>query len=181
MHVEGTLSAQPATQYRIEIFANSIGFAHSSGYGAGERYLGVVLVTTDASGNASFNANVTAAVAVGETVTATATDASGNTSEFGANHVIIGPTPILDLDADDSSGQTGADFIANYVEDGNPVNIADADAIAWDPDTSNLAYESKDELSRGKLTLVAFGGCPTTSDRGSKKPCTQQAAVTSAE
>ena len=138
VHVEATLSAQPATQYRIEIFANSIGFAHSSGYGAGERYLGVVLVTTDASGNASFNANVTAAVAVGETVTATATDASGNTSEFGANHVIIGPTPILDLDADDSSGQTGADFIANYVEDGNPVNIADADAIAWDPDTSNL-------------------------------------------
>jgi VCBS repeat-containing protein len=138
VHVEGTLNAQPATQYRIEIFASSIGFAHSSGYGAGERYLGFVMVTTDASGNASFDVNLPAAVAVGETITATATDAAGNTSEFGANHVIIGPTPILDLDADDSSGQTGADFIANYGEDGNPVNIADADAIAWDPDTSSL-------------------------------------------
>lgn len=138
VHVEGTLNAQPATQYRIEIFANSIGNAHASGYGAGERYLGFVLVTTNASGNAIFNTNLTASVAVGETVTATATDAAGNTSEFGVNHTIIGPTPILDLDADDSSGQTGADFVVSFVEDGNPVNIADTDAIAWDPDSPDL-------------------------------------------
>ena len=138
VHVEGTLNAEPSTQYRIEIFANGIGVEHASGYGAAERYLGFVLVTTDVSGNASFNTDLTAAVAIGETVTATATDAAGNTSEFGANHVIIGPTPILDLDADDSSGQTGADFIASFVEDGSPVKIADTDAIAWDPDTANL-------------------------------------------
>jgi VCBS repeat-containing protein len=138
VYVEGTLSAQPATQYRIEIFANSVGNTHASGYGAGERYLGFVVVTTNASGLANFSSNLSASVAVGETVTATATDAAENTSEFGANQAIIAPTPILDLDADDSSGQTGADFIANYVEDGNPVNIADTDAIAWDPDTSSL-------------------------------------------
>ena len=138
LHVEGTLNAEASTQYRIEIFANGVGVEHASGYGAAERYLGFVLVTTDVSGNASFSTDLAALVAIGETVTATATDAAGNTSEFGANHVIIGPTPILDLDADDSSGQTGADFIASFVEDGSPVKIADTDAIAWDPDTPNL-------------------------------------------
>jgi VCBS repeat-containing protein len=138
VYVEGTLNASALTQYRIEVFANSVGFAHASGYGAGQRYLGFVVVTTNGSGNANFAASLTASVAVGETVTATATDAAGNTSEFGVNQNIIGPTPILDLDADDSSGQSGADFIANFVEDGSPVNITDTDAIAWDPDTTSL-------------------------------------------
>ncbi|MFO1002597.1 MAG: hypothetical protein U0936_19890 [Planctomycetaceae bacterium] len=63
-------------------------------------------MTTDAAGNATFSTDITAAVAVGEYVSATATDASGNTSEFSANKIIVAPIPVLDLDADDSSGET---------------------------------------------------------------------------
>jgi hypothetical protein len=44
----------------------------------------------------------------------------------------VAPLPVIDLDADDSGGETGADFLASYVEDGSPVNVADADAIAFD-------------------------------------------------
>ncbi|RLS75286.1 MAG: DUF2341 domain-containing protein, partial [Planctomycetota bacterium] len=138
VRVEGTLQAEASTAYRIEIFVNSIGQEHSSGYGAGQRYLGFVTVTTDAAGSASFSTDITAAVLVGETVSATATDAAGNTSEFGANRAIVMPVPVIDLDADDSSGETGADFIASFVEDRSPVNVVDADAIAFDTDTSNL-------------------------------------------
>lgn len=138
VRVEGTLKAEASTVYRIEIFANAVGLEHSSGYGAGQRYLGFVTVTTDAAGSATFSSDITAAVLVGETVSATATDAAGNTSEFGANRVIVMPVPVIDLDSDDSSGETGADFIASFVEDGSPVNVVDADAIAFDTDTSNL-------------------------------------------
>lgn len=139
VRVEGTLKAEASTAYRIEIFANATGLEHASGYGAGQRYLGFVTVTTDATGSATFSTDILAAVVVGETVTATATDASGNTSEFGANRIIVAPLPVIDLDPDDSGGQTGADFIASYVEDGSPVNVAEADAIAFDTDTSSLS------------------------------------------
>ena len=138
VRVEGTLTAAASTQYRIEVFANAAGAEHSSGFGAGQRYLGFVTVTTDAAGNATFSTDITAAVSVGEYVSATATDASGNTSEFSANRIIVAPIPVIDLDADDSGGETGADFFASYVEDGSPVNVADADAIAFDTDTSSL-------------------------------------------
>ncbi len=138
VRVEGTLAAAASTQYRIEVFANAAAVVHSSGYGAGQRYLGFVTVTTDAAGNATFSTDITAAVAVGEYVSATATDVSGSTSEFSANRIIVAPIPVIDLDADDSGGETGADFIASYVEDGSPVKVADADAIAFDTDTSSL-------------------------------------------
>ncbi len=55
----------------------------SSGYGEGRTYIGTL--TADGSG-AFVGQLTTAALAVGNKVTATATDASGNTSEFSANY-----------------------------------------------------------------------------------------------
>ncbi len=46
--------------------------------------------------------------------------------------------PALDLDADNSSGQVGANFAAAFVEDGGPVAIADVDATLTDADDANL-------------------------------------------
>jgi len=46
--------------------------------------------------------------------------------------------PVLDLDADDSSGESGADFATAFIEDGGPVLIADADAALSDVDNSML-------------------------------------------
>ena len=76
--VSGTLNSTPSRQFRIELFASP------TSDGEGQRYLGSVLRTTDASGFASFTVAVTAAL--GEWVTATATDtpATGDTSEFSA-------------------------------------------------------------------------------------------------
>ena len=46
--------------------------------------------------------------------------------------------PVLDLDANDSSGATGSAYQASYTEKGDPVRLADADASITDADSSTL-------------------------------------------
>jgi len=78
--INGSFNSLASTAFRIEFFASTTG--DPTGFGEGERYLGFATVTTDGTGNASFGPTLPATVAVGEIVTATATDPSGNTSEF---------------------------------------------------------------------------------------------------
>jgi uncharacterized repeat protein (TIGR01451 family)/CSLREA domain-containing protein len=85
--ISGTLTSTTSTAFRIEFFANTS--ADPSGYGEGQRYLGVYTATTSAGGVVSFTTTLTATVATTETVSATATDPSGNTSEFST---VIAPT-----------------------------------------------------------------------------------------
>jgi Right handed beta helix region/SdrD B-like domain len=87
--VSGTLNSNAGGYYRIEFFGNSS--QHASGNGGGQTYLGFANVATDGSGNASFSTTLTATVAMGSYVTATAakSDASyatlTDTSEFSPN------------------------------------------------------------------------------------------------
>lgn len=78
-NVNGTLSSAPNTTYELEFYANQ--GCHASGSGEGSRSLGKTSATTDGSGNLSFSAQVGSSNA-NETITATATDPNGNTSEF---------------------------------------------------------------------------------------------------
>ncbi|HEX9377767.1 MAG TPA: hypothetical protein VGB19_16210 [Actinomycetota bacterium] len=80
--VKGFLSSTKATAFTIQLFASLA--CDGSGNGEGQRYLGSVQVTTDGTGRAAFSRQMSAAVAVGQAVTATATDPAGNTSEFSA-------------------------------------------------------------------------------------------------
>ena len=79
--IAGTLNSIANTTYRIEFFANNA--IDPSGHGEGQSYLGFTNVTTDGNGDASFNASVPQ-IGGNQSVTATATDSSGNTSEFSA-------------------------------------------------------------------------------------------------
>ena len=104
--ISGTLNSTASRTFRIEFFANSepAPGQDASGHGEGERYLGFVDVTTDGSGDASINAVLSATVAVGESVTATATDLTTNdTSEFALNVVAAAPVPGFDLIYGDST------------------------------------------------------------------------------
>ncbi|MBA3775708.1 MAG: hypothetical protein H0X11_04590, partial [Betaproteobacteria bacterium] len=79
--VAGSLNSTANTTFRLEFFSNvSI---DPSGFGEGQTFLGSSNVTTDPSGNASFNVGFPQ-IAAGRRVTATATDPAGNTSEFSA-------------------------------------------------------------------------------------------------
>jgi len=86
--VTGTLNSSGNTTFSIELFSNSA--CDPSGFGEGQTYLGSVAVTTDVSGNASFTATITGTLGC-KSVTATATDPSGNTSEF-SNCIDQAPT-----------------------------------------------------------------------------------------
>ena len=73
---------------RVEVFESD---DDPSGFGEGLTFLGFLLA--DASGNISGTLDVTGkGLVVGEKVTGTASDGSNNTSEFGANFAVTGPT-----------------------------------------------------------------------------------------
>ena len=76
--VSGDLNSTPTTTFRVEIFRNSA--CDLSNFGEGETFAAFVNVTTDFSGDASFNVSIP--VSSGEIFTATATDPTNNTSEF---------------------------------------------------------------------------------------------------
>ena len=79
--IQGTLNSAPNQTFTIDLYGNT--FADPSGSGEGRTWLGSQQVTTNGSGNATFNVALTVAIAsVGQWVTATATDSSNNTSEF---------------------------------------------------------------------------------------------------
>jgi len=79
--VAGALHSEPTSDYRLEFFSNPL--CDESGHGEGMNFLGSWDITTDASGDASFEADLPFVITVGEFVTATATTLNG-TSEFSA-------------------------------------------------------------------------------------------------
>jgi hypothetical protein len=78
--VAGRLVSAPSTTYRVELFSNQV--YNRLAFGPGERFLGALAVTTDATGNADFETTLPVTVPAGHSITATATDPRGNTSEF---------------------------------------------------------------------------------------------------
>ena len=80
VNVQGTLNSNANTTFTLEFFANSS--CDLSGNGEGRTFLGSAPVTTNAAGNVTFNVNVSGSAVVGESITATATNPLGNTSEF---------------------------------------------------------------------------------------------------
>ena len=97
--IAGTVQGIPRNPLRIELFDNAA--PNPSGYGDGRWFLGQVTVTTDASGNASFELN-TLPLMTGSWVTATATDTgfyrqflANNTSEFSQAVQVSAPPMVL--------------------------------------------------------------------------------------
>jgi len=81
--ISGTLAILPPNTATVEVFQARL---DPSGYGEGERYLGSAI--TDAAGNWGLT---DATLLPGDSVTATATDASNNTSEFSATIEVTQP------------------------------------------------------------------------------------------
>lgn len=78
--ITGTLSSAPNSTYYIDFFTSQIW--DPTHYGEGQKYLGSITVTTDASGNASFTATMSGVPSGFDYFASTATDSNGNTSEF---------------------------------------------------------------------------------------------------
>lgn len=90
--IKGGLNSTPLTQFRLDFYANAA--CSALGFGEGERFIGTATVTTDSMCVAQIDVTLSASVAAGDVVTATATDPSGNTSEFSIC-LIVQPAPCV--------------------------------------------------------------------------------------
>ena len=84
--VDGSFNGAANTTFNLDFFASAT--CDPSTFGEGERYLGSATVVTNGTGNVTFSVTPPATAAAGESVTATATDPLGNTSEFSACFVV---------------------------------------------------------------------------------------------
>ncbi|MBD1927824.1 DUF4347 domain-containing protein [Trichocoleus sp. FACHB-90] len=147
--VTGTFNSNPNTTFRLEFFSNTA--LNASGNGEGKTFLGFTNVTTDASGNGSFTANL-ATVASGNFITATATN-SNNTSEFSTGVAVTTLVSInaIDATAAESGTNTGIYQITRTGTTGDlTVNLA--------VDGSSTAIASDYNLSSGGLSVVIPDG-----------------------
>lgn len=78
--ITGSLNSIASNSFTLEFFTNKV--CDPKGNGEGQRYLGQAIVTTDATGNASFQSTLPVRVAPGQFITATAAQATDGTSEF---------------------------------------------------------------------------------------------------
>ena len=76
--ITGKLNSRAGRTFTVEFYSNP------SFTDEGKTFIGKKTVTTDSSGKATFTFKPASRVPVGRAITATATDASGNTSEFSA-------------------------------------------------------------------------------------------------
>jgi hypothetical protein len=99
--ITGTLNSLPNTVFAIDFYANA---AADAGTGEGRTYIGSTSVVTDNSGNATIGYAGTSSLIAGQTVTATATNASttandpafGDTSEFSSPTTVTAATTTND-------------------------------------------------------------------------------------
>lgn len=80
--VAGKLKSAPGTTFKIQFFSNPSG-------NEGKRFLGQTSVTTGPDGLAPFVFESAQRVPLGQTITATATDPEGNTSEFSVPRSVV--------------------------------------------------------------------------------------------
>ena len=86
----------------------------------------------------SFDSNSTSTAT--RTITVTVTDGSATSAAASTSVTILGSgdRPVIDLDANDSSGATGTGYRATFSENGAAVSIADGDVLITDSNSANL-------------------------------------------
>ena len=170
--VAGTLNSAVSTSYRIEFFSRTV--ADPSAHGEAERYLGSLSVTTDGSGNASFNQALSASVADGEFITATATvdlggGNFGDTSEF-AQNIEAQQNTVAPVISSDGGGDNAALNVAENSTTVTTVTATDTDlpadtltySISGGADAAKFAINT----SSGVLTFVSAPDYESPTDSG---------------
>jgi hypothetical protein len=145
---------------RVEVFESD---SDGSGFGEGRTYLG--FLTADASGNFAGAIDVSGkGLVVGEEITGTATDASGNTSEFGAAVAVVSGVPFLVDTANDVADGATTSIVALLADKGPDGVISLREAITACNNTPNGAGPDTirfDIPGPGPHTISATTALPT--------------------
>ncbi|HZB46314.1 MAG TPA: FG-GAP-like repeat-containing protein, partial [Pyrinomonadaceae bacterium] len=160
LNVAGALNSAASTAFRLEFFSSAA--CDGSGNGQGTTFLGAADVTTDGSGNASFDVTLPVAVSLGEVVTATATDPAGNTSEFSACQTVA-----LLASCGGINFAAATNFAAAGVTDPRAVATGDfnsdghTDLVAANNGSDNVSlFPGLGNGSFGAATSFAVGNAP---------------------
>ena len=92
-NIQGVLNSIASTEFDLDFFAEPPCIPRPQGWLQGATYLGSTQVTTDGSGNATFDVDLAVTVQASQPITATATDPDGNTSEFTQRIVFSNQVP----------------------------------------------------------------------------------------
>ncbi len=91
--VHGRFNSTPSSEFSIDFYVNGGCVARPQDYLEGKQYVGTASLTTDGGGDASIDVVLPGVtLEAGQTVTATATDANGNTSEF-SQRIVVSTNP----------------------------------------------------------------------------------------
>jgi hypothetical protein len=159
--VAGILNSIPSSTFTVELYSNAV--CDPSGFGEGETYLGSVPVTTNASGNGTFNIALPGP-ATGF-LTATATDAANNTSEFSACVAIVGGT--VQLSSATYNGAEGSAVLVTVTRTGSAIGAATVDYNTtpgtasnadFTPVSGTLTWASGDSAPKSFLVPIANDG-----------------------
>jgi flagellar hook assembly protein FlgD len=101
--IAGSLNSTASTTFTLQFFANTA--ADPTGYGEGQDFVADTTITTDATGNVSFQFTFFGAmVPVGDLISATATNSSNNTSEFCQAVGVVVPVELMSFSALSENG-----------------------------------------------------------------------------
>jgi len=163
-NVQGVLNSTPSTVFDVDVFATAACLPFPQGYVQGEFFLGSFQVTTDGSGNATFNEDVPGALQPGQIVTATATDPNGNTSEF-SQRLVFSTLPASGPPA----GGSNVTISGMLFENGATVTVggtAAANVTVDNPTTIHADMPARPEGSLNDVTVSNPSGTGGTLRNG---------------
>ena len=158
--ISGTLDSEPGKTFRIEFFTNS----NSESYGEAETYLDSIDVTTHSTtGIADITAVLTATLAAGDYVTATATELETgtprSTSEFSLNQIVtFTPLAVADNFTVNEGSTTNLDLATNDSDADDGLNL-DSITIVSGPSNGTI-----DSINADGTVDYTHDGSETISD-----------------
>jgi trimeric autotransporter adhesin len=168
--VTGTLASKPSSSFRLEFFASAEREENSSEalngvFGEGRTFLGTIDVTSDATGHATFTADLPALPAGQPYVTATATDVTddgagprNNTSPFSPIAVLGGSSFVVT-----NTGDTGLGSLREAIDNANLTAGAQTITFAIPATDPHHVYYRIDGVS-GAVTTADIAITTATDD-----------------
>jgi hypothetical protein len=147
--VAGTLNSMASTVFDVDFYADPVCSRRPQELPEGKTYLGSAQVTTNGSGDGSFNAILPVGVANGSPITATATAPNGDTSEFTPRFVLS-----MLPSSGPSAGQNQVQVKGLAFEDGATATVGGVPATGVTFQDANTIYINVPALPPGSINAV---------------------------